>query len=62
MIVFETMKKLILSNYLLMIRVRSGKTIVADTNSMTSRGLLTQKKPIPGRKKIWLSSGQKITI
>jgi hypothetical protein len=38
-----------------MLRERTGKTnertTVVDTNSLTSRGLLTLKKTIPGTKK-----------
>ena len=48
-------------------RVRSGntteKTTIVDKSSLTSRGLLTQKKTIPGRKKkIRPSSGQKMSF
>ena len=48
-------------------RERTGKTnertTVVDTNSLTSRGLLTLKKTIPGTKKsFWPSSGQKWTF
>ena len=39
------------------VRERTGKTnertTVVDTNSLTSRGLLTQKKTIPGTKKVF---------
>jgi hypothetical protein len=39
----------------MMITVRTGKTTekttVVDTNSLTSLGLFTQKKTIPGRRK-----------
>jgi hypothetical protein len=52
---------------MLMGRERTGntneRTTAVDTNSLTSWGLLTKKKTIPGTKFFfWPSSGQKMTF